>query len=197
MTVALVLASASPARRQLLDAAGLAFDTAPAEIDEAAVKRQHADDPPADLAARLAAAKARAISDTHADALVIGADQVLAVGDDLLDKPTDRAAARATLERLQGREHVLISAVALATTGQVVWRHAETARLRMRSLGDAEIEAYLDRAGDEVLASVGAYRLEGLGVRLFERVDGDYFTVLGLPLLALLAELRYRGAIAD
>lgn len=193
----LVLASASPARRALLEAAGLVFKVEPAEVDETALKKAHAGAHAADLAALLADAKAVAVSKRHPGALVIGADQVLAVDDDLLDKPADRAAAAASLERLQGRAHRLISAVALARDGEVRWRHAETARLVMRPLADAAIAGYLEAAGDDVLASVGAYRLEGLGVRLFERVEGDYFTILGLPLLALLAELRRAGAIAD
>lgn len=194
---ALVLASASPARRALLEAAGLGFEIVPAEVDEAALKVRHAGLEAAALAGVLADAKAAEVSRQRPEALVIGADQVLAVESELLDKPADRAAAADSLARLQGRGHALISAVSLATQGTVAWRHAETARLVMRPLSDDAIARYLDRAGDDVLASVGAYRLEGLGVTLFERVEGDYFTILGLPLLALLAELRRRGAIAD
>lgn len=197
MPASLVLASASPARRQLLEAAGLAFDVVPADVDEAALKRRHADAPAEALADMLAAAKAEAVSRDRTDAVVIGADQVLAVEDELLDKPDGRAAAAATLARLQGRTHALISAVVVARGGEIVWRHVETATLRMRPLDNAQIERYLARAGDGVLASVGAYRLEDIGVTLFERVEGDYFTILGLPLLPLLAELRRLGAIAD
>lgn len=197
MPAALVLASASPARRQLLAAAGLAFDVVPADVDEAALKRRHAGTPAEDLAGTLAAAKAETVSRDRAEAVVIGADQVLAAEDELLDKPVDRTAAAATLARLQGRTHALISAVVVARGGKIVWRHVATAALRMRALDTAQIDRYLARAGDDVLASVGAYRLEDIGVTLFERVEGDYFTILGLPLLPLLAELRRLDVIAD
>lgn len=133
------------------------------------------------------------MSTLEPDAAVIGADQILVLGRALFEKPTTKARAAADLERLSGRRHRLVSAVAVACQGRVRWSHVATARLTMRRLSRAEIAAYLDAAGPEVLGSVGAYQVEALGIRLFERIDGDYFTVLGLPLLPLLGYLRRVG----
>lgn len=194
--VELILASGSAARRQMLAAAGVPFRVVPADVDEAAVRAGLGDTEPAEVARVLARAKAEAVSRQHPAALVIGADQVLALGQQVHAKAPDVAAARRVLSALAGRTHRLISAVALAEGGAIAWSHADSAALTMRSLSDAFLDDYLARAGERVLASVGCYELEGLGVQLLERVDGDYFTVLGLPLLPLLAALRARGVLA-
>ncbi|MCZ7593945.1 MAG: Maf family protein [Hyphomicrobium sp.] len=151
---------------------------------------------PKRIAEVLAAAQGRGRERQAARALVMGADQVLALGDELLSKAPSVEAARATLRRLRGLTHELHSAVAFAENGSVTWVHVATARLTMRDFSDAFLDDYLTRAGDRVGQSVGAYELEGLGVQLFERIEGDYFTILGLPLLAVLGELRTRGIIA-
>lgn len=192
---ALILASGSRARRELLHAAGLAFTVVPAGIDEARLRAELAHLSPAAIAGQLAQAKARWVSSEHGQALVIGADQILALGDRIFEKPKDIEAARECLRSLQGVEHELHSAVALAEGGRVSWTHIETARLKMRPLPETAIDDYLAHAGNSVCQSVGAYQIEGLGIRLFERIDGDYFTILGLPLLVLLAELRAREAL--
>jgi septum formation protein len=196
----IVLASASRARREMLAAAGVAFTVEPADVDEAAIRESlaAAKGPagPLQVAEVLARAKAEDVSRRHAGALAIGADQVLALGAELLTKAKDEAAARATLLKLRARTHELHSAVAFAENGSVTWAHAATARLTMREFSDAFLDEYLLRAGDRIGQSVGAYELEGLGVQLFERIEGDYFTILGLPLLPVLAELRARGIIA-
>lgn len=197
----IVLASASRARREMLAAAGIAFTVEPADVDEPAIRQTLAADQeaadPKHVAEILACAKAEDVSRRHDDALVIGADQVLALGTELLTKPKDAAAARTSLEKLRGRTHELHSAVAFAERGKEVWVHTATARLTMRAFSDAFLDEYLLRAGDRIGLSVGAYELEGLGVQLFERIEGDYFTILGLPLLPVLAELRTRGVIAQ
>ncbi len=193
----LVLASASPFRRRMLEAAGLSFRAVAADIDEGALKRRLVSDglaPPA-VAEVLARAKAEAVGAHLRDSLVIGCDQVLALGSELFSKPADRAQAHAQLVRLRGQSHRLHSAVVLATGGNIVWSHVETATLAMRAFSDAFLARYLDGAGDRVCHTVGAYEIEGPGVQLFERIDGDYFGIIGLPLLALLAELRTRGAV--
>ncbi|MEP0338167.1 MAG: Maf family protein [Alphaproteobacteria bacterium] len=180
----------------MLRAAGLDITVDPADVDEpeieAACRRDGMATP--DVALALAAAKAALVASRHPGTLVIGADQMLDVDGASLRKPEDLAAAARTLERLAGRDHTLISAVVLGRDGDVIWRHHAVARLTMRPLDAAAIADYLARAGDGVLTSVGAYQLEGLGAQLFERIEGDYFTILGLPLLALLGELRRRGA---
>ena len=197
--IELVLASGSQTRRHMLEAAGVRFRVMPADVDEDAIRTSLGDtDPPASpaaLAQALADAKAAAVSRLCADALVIGADQILALGQEVFTKPADLAAARSSLRRLAGATHRLHSGVALASGGQVVWRHVDTASLSMRAFSDGFLDAYLAQAGDRVCASVGGYELEGLGIQLFERIEGDYFTILGLPLLPLLAELRRRGVI--
>lgn len=197
----IVLASASRARREMLAAAGVPFTVDPADLDELALRNallaEKKSVAPAHIAEALARAKAENVSGRHAGSLVVAGDQVLAFGPELLTKAKDQAAARATLLKLRGREHELHSAVAFAEDGHVIWAHVETARLFMRDFSDAFLDDYLVRAGDRICQSVGAYELEGLGVQLFERLEGDYFTVLGLPLLPVLEELRARGVIAQ
>lgn len=193
----LILASASPTRRALLAAAGLDVQAISPGVDEDVIKTSmraaHAD--AAAVAGALAEEKARAVSELHPDALVIGADQMLVCGDRWYDKPADLAAARQQLCDLAGRVHRLITAVAVVQNGQVLWRHDEQAVLTMRAFGRTFVERYLERAGPGVLSSVGAYQLEGLGAQLFDRVEGDHFTILGLPLLPLLGFLRQQGVI--
>ncbi len=193
----LVLASGSGARRMMLANAGLAFDVVPATLDERAVEAPliASGATPKALALALAEAKAAEVSGRLPDALVIGADQTLDCDGHRGTKSDSIAAARAQLMRLAGRPHQLHSAVAVARGGTVRWRHTATATLTMRPLTSSFIDAYLERVGEAVLASVGVYQLEGEGVQLFERIEGDYFTILGLPLLPLLAYLRSVGAI--
>ncbi len=192
----LVLASGSGVRARLLRDAGLDFEVRPPELDEDAVKQafRAAGRSPADLALELAAQKA--LAGNHRNALVIGADQVLTCGDLWLDKPPDVTAARKSLMALRGREHRLTAGVAVVRNGAVLWRHADSVALTMRNFSDAFLDDYLDKVGQQVLSSVGAYQLESLGVHLFERIEGDYFTILGLPMLPLLACLREHGAVA-
>jgi len=186
----LILASQSPARRALLANAGISFEAIPAAIDERAVQQISGLSAPGDVAALLAREKALSVSMGHAGRFVVGADQTLALGERLFSKPADRAQAADQLRALAGRCHELHSAVAVARDGKILFADASTARMTMRRLGEAMIDAYLDQAGDIVTSSVGAYQLEGLGVHLFERIEGDHFTILGLPLLQLLAFLR-------
>jgi septum formation protein len=189
-TQPLVLASRSDIRGKILAAAGLRFEIRPAQIDERAVE---AAAKPADASAAagiLARAKAEAVSANMPDRPVLGADQTLALGVHRFTKPKDRAEALAQLQALRGRQHELHSALALVRDGKVLFECVETARLTMRDLSDRFLEDYLDMAGDLALSSVGAYQLESIGVHLFEHIEGDYFTILGLPLLPLLAYLR-------
>ena len=194
-----ILASASSFRRRLLEAAGLQFEVVPADVDEAALKRGLAAavprPGPGTVAEALARAKAEAVGRNHPDALVIGADQVLALDEELFDKPSDLAEARAQLERLRGRTHTLHTAAVLAQDGKIVWTCVEEAMLTMRAFSRQFLDAYLAHCGAAVCRTVGAYEIEGAGIQLFERVEGDHFTIIGLPLLALLAELRSRGAL--
>jgi len=194
MSVSLVLASGSASRRRMLEAAGLRFEVDPPRVDEEAAKislRREGLKPRAQADA-LAELKALSVSQRRTG-FIIGGDQMLAIEGETLDKPKDRSEARAHLKRLSGRTHELISAAVVARDGAVIWRHIETPRLKMRPLSDVSIESYLDAAGEAMQTSVGAYQLEGLGAQLFERVDGDYFSVLGLPLLPLLSFLREHG----
>ncbi len=195
---AIVLASGSPARRTLLANAGIEFTVEPAAVDERAVEAPLVarGASPAEIASVLADAKAAEVSRRLPAAFVIGGDQTLDCDGHRGTKSHDLAEARAQLQRLAGRAHQLHSAVAVASGGSVTWRHRDTATLTMRPLGEAEIDAYLGRVGGQALNSVGVYQLEGEGIRLFERIEGDYFTILGLPLLPLLAYLRSQGAIA-
>lgn len=194
----LILASGSKIRARLLEAAGLAFIVEPPGLDETAMQQAVSGEQkldPQDVAEVLARAKAEAVSEVAPQAFVIGADQVLAVGDSILSKPENMETARRELLDLNGKSHRLHTAVALATGGQTVWAHSETATLVMRDLTPAFIGRYLAAAGEEVLSSVGAYQLESVGIQLFEKIDGDYFSILGLPLLPLLEALRREGAI--
>ncbi len=193
----LLLASRSPARARLLADAGVRFSVEVASVDEDALKA-HAlteGEDPAAIALELAAAKALAIS-AAPNVLVIGADQTLDLEGRLFDKPPTLSAARAQLQALRGREHRLHAAVVVAEGGVVVWRTVQTVRLQMRAFSDSFLDAYLEAEGEALLGCVGAYRLEAMGVQLFDAIEGDYFTVLGLPLLPLLAFLRERDQVA-
>jgi septum formation protein len=186
----LILASQSRARQTLLANAGINFEAVPAEIDERAVQQASNLSAPGDIAALLAREKSLSVSSRLTGRLVVGADQTLALGPRLFSKPAGRAQAAEQLSALAGRTHELHSAVAVARDGKILFADVSSARMTMRRLGEAEIDAYLDEAGEAVTSSVGAYQLEGLGVHLFERIEGDHFTILGLPLLQLLAFLR-------
>ena len=186
----LILASQSRARQTLLANAGIDFEAVPAEIDERAVQQASGLSAPGDIAALLAREKALFVSARRPGRFVVGADQTLALGTRLFSKPAGRAQAAEQLRALAGRSHELHSAVAVARDGKILFEDVAIARMTMRRLGEAEIDAYLDEAGEAVTSSVGAYQLEGLGVHLFERIEGDHFTILGLPLLPLLAFLR-------
>ena len=197
--VHVILGSTSRARRELLTSAGVAFTVEAADVDEPAIRKEilarGGKFDAAAIAQVLANAKAENVSKHHKGALVIGADQVLALGEELLTKPKDAADASIALKKLRGKTHELHSAVAFAVDGVIEWSHVATARLTMRAFSDAFLDDYLVRAGDRITHSVGAYELEALGVQLFERIEGDYFTILGLPLLPVLDELRKRGMI--
>jgi septum formation protein len=187
---ALVLASQSRARQALLTNAGIGFEAVTAEIDERAVQQASGLSAPGEIASLLAREKALSVSARQPGKFVIGADQTLALGERLFSKPAGRAQAAEQLRALAGRSHELHSAVAVARDGAILFEAVAVAGMTMRRLGEAEIDVYLDEAGDAVTSSVGAYQLEGLGVHLFERIEGDHFTILGLPLLPLLAFLR-------
>ena len=191
----LVLASQSRARQMLLGNAGLAFDAMPADIDERAIQQKSGLKSPGEIAALLAREKALFVSAKMSDRYVIGADQTLALGSRMFAKPAGRAQAAEQLRALAGNTHQLHSAVAVAQSGKTLFEHVAIAHMTMRQLSGDEISAYLDSAGEAVTTSVGAYQLEGLGVHLFERIEGDHFTILGLPLLPLLAFLRGQGLL--
>lgn len=195
----LVLASASASRAALLRAAGLDFTIQPSDLDEDAIRMALRSDDgapdPADTAEVLARAKAERVSAESPGALVIGADQVLAVGPDMLAKPRDMAEARTHLLRLKGQTHQLYSCVCVAQGGTTQWAHGDVAELTMRDFTPEFAGRYLAAAGEGVLASVGAYRFEGLGAHLFAAVSGDHFTIVGLPLLPLLDYLRRQGVL--
>lgn len=195
----LILASASTARAAMLRAAGIDIDIQPARIDEAAIKQSMLgeDAPPRDLADKLAELKARQISARHPGRLVLGADQVLVQDGQTFDKPETLAEARRHLLALRGKPHQLLSAAVVVRDGQPVWRHLGTARLTMRPFTDRFLDHYLERVGDLALQSVGCYHLEGPGAQLFARVEGDYFTILGLPLLELLGFLRAHEVLIE
>ena len=192
----LILASSSAIRAAMLAGAGVVFETISPGVDEEAVKAAMlaASLGPRDIGIHLAEAKALAVS-TRRAGLVIGADQTLDLDGCLHDKPTTLYEARERLGNLRGRDHRLHSAVILARDGDVVWRDCASATLTMRDFSDAFLDAYIDREGEAILSSVGAYRLEGVGAQLFAAIEGDYFTILGLPLLSLLEALRREGVL--
>lgn len=193
----LILASQSPFRRMLMENAGLTFQTQSAKIDERAIEAALAarNPTPQHIAETLAVEKALDVARRNSGALVIGSDQTLSLDGRVFHKPAGIAEATSHLTAMSGRTHSLNCGVALVRDGETLWRHVSVAHLTMRPLSQAFIERHLARVGERVLASVGAYQLEGEGVQLFERIDGDYFTILGLPLLPLLAKLRDLGAI--
>jgi septum formation protein len=191
----LILASQSRARQMLLAGAGISFESVPAGIDERAIQQTSGLRSPRDIAALLAREKSLFVSARRSGAYVVGADQTLALGTRLFSKPDGRAQAAEQLGALAGCSHELHSAVAVARDGKILFDAIAIARMTMRPLSEAEIDAYLDEAGAAVTSSVGAYQLEGLGVHLFERIEGDHFTILGLPLLPLLAFLRSEGLL--
>jgi septum formation protein len=193
---ALMLASQSHARKMLLASAGLEFETVPADIDERGLQQTSGISAPGEIAGLLAREKALWVSQRKAGHYVIGADQTLALGDRLFNKPGSRTQAAKQIHALSGRTHALHSATAVALDGRVLFVTVAIARMTMRSLSDAEIAAYLDAAGEAVTQSVGAYQLESLGVHLFERIEGDHSTILGLPLLPLLGFLRSQHLLA-
>ncbi len=196
MPIALVLASASSARRKILEDARVPFAHEPSGVDEGALKAELYSRPPREIARALALAKAQAVSARRPDALVLGADQVLETDGQLFDKPRDKSEARAQLVRLRGRPHRLVNGLALVRQGRGCWQYDDEARLWMRDFDDAFLDTYLAGAGPEILESVGAYRLEGGGAQLFARIEGDFFSILGLPLLPLLDALRREGMLA-
>ena len=196
---ALILASASKARADLLRKAGVDIEIAPARIDEDEVKAAlRAEGASArDQADLLAEMKALAISRSRPGALVLGADQILDLAGRAFDKPATRAEARDHLLALRGQRHELLSAAVIARDGAPIWRHVGRARLQMRPFTETFLDDYLDRVGDAVTKTVGGYMLEGIGAQLFARVDGDYFTVLGLPLIETLGFLRLHGHLIE
>jgi septum formation protein len=197
MAEPIILASASTARAKLLEAAGIAFSIEPANIDETRIKSASRETGQTAMtcALALAAEKARHVSLRRPEALVIGADQILVAGDEWYDKPQNLAEARAQLQSLRGRTHILATAASIVHDAKEIWCATSAPELTMRPFSQAFLDHYIATEGDAVLGSVGAYRLEGMGVQLFERMKGDQFAVLGLPLLKLLHFLRGRGAL--
>ena len=191
----LVLASKSAVRCALLQAAGIPVAVHPAAIDERVLEAASGAAEPGEVAAMLAREKAVAVAAALPGRLVVGADQTLALGRRRFSKPADRAAAREQLETLRGKTHQLHSAVTVVRDGAMLYRHVASASLTMREFSDRFLDAYLDAAGAALMESVGGYQLERTGIHLFERIDGDHFTILGLPLLPLLAFLREEGSL--
>lgn len=194
----LLLASGSVTRKKMLEQAGVQIDVQPAAVDEKALKQSLCDAgaSPRDIADALAEAKAHAASLMHPDRLILAADQILVKDGELYSKAADRRAAKAALQKLSGSSHQLLSAAVLYENGIAIWRYVDVARLTVRPLSDEFIEEYLDALGEDAFWSVGCYQLEGLGAQLFDRIDGDFFTILGLPLLPLLDFLRRRGILS-
>lgn len=193
----IILASASAARRSLLEAAGLVFEVVPAQVDEAEIKRSARNegmDAPA-TALLLAELKAERVARRHPDALVIGADQLLVCDGHWFDKPSGVEEARAQLQQLRGKSHVLATAVLCWRHGQRIWHHVARPKLTMRLFSDEFLDAYLDTEGEAITTTVGGYRLEGLGMHLFDAVDGEHSAILGLPMLPLLGFLRQHGVV--
>lgn len=194
-----VLASGSRPRARMLANAGVPFTASAASVDEEAIKAsmQATGADVADVAELLAATKAQQVSRNHENSLVIGADQMLACDGEWFDKPANPLAARNQMEKLRGRTHELISAVCVVRDGDVLWHHIERARITMRPFSDAFTDQYIDKMGENISATVGGYELEGLGAQMFSRIEGDYFTILGMPLLPLLDFLRGHGVIPE
>ena len=192
----LVLASKSAVRRAVLESAGIPVEVVPADVDERTVESNAGVTDPADAASLLARSKALAVAPLRPGRLVLGADQTLALGARRFSKPTDRDGARQQLQMLRGQTHVLHSGIAVARDGALLYDHVEPAHLTMRAFSDEVLDRYLDTAGDTVTASVGGYQLERIGIHLFERIDGDHFTILGMPILPLLAFFREAGVVA-
>ncbi|PDQ17774.1 Maf-like protein [Mesorhizobium sanjuanii] len=197
MAETIILASGSPFRKAMLVNAGVAIEAVPPEVDERALEAPLQDSgiSPEDVALVLAEAKATEVSERRPGAVVLGCDQTLSLGDEVFHKPADMEGARRHLLALSGKTHQLNSAAVLARDGEILWRHVGVASLTMRKLDPAFIGRHLARVGAKALASVGAYQIEGEGIQLFERIEGDYFTIVGLPLLPVLAKLRELGAI--
>lgn len=195
--MSLILASTSPFRAQILSNAGLEFEQEAAEVDERSVEQPllQSDAVPEDIASVLAETKAMDVSARHPGKLVLGGDQVLSLDDEILHKADDMEAARRKLLKLSGKTHQLSSALALVQDGTTLWRHVSVAHMSVRELSPQFIGRYLAAAGDIALKSVGAYQYEGRGIQLFDKVDGDYYTIVGLPILPLLAKLRELGEI--
>jgi septum formation protein len=190
-----ILASTSKTRHSLLANAGVAFTSVDSEVDEQQFKKNLPDSTPKSLALALAEAKAKAVSKRHPGQFVVGADQTLGLGNSLFDKPKSLAEARGQLEKLRGETHKLFSAVACVLDNMVIWSCCSEAKLTMRNFSSAFFEDYLKSIADTYSHSVGGYRLEERGITLFDKIEGDYFTILGLPLLPLLAFLRERRII--
>ncbi|RAZ75020.1 Maf-like protein [Mesorhizobium atlanticum] len=197
MAEKIILASGSPFRKAMLVNAGLDIEAVPADVDERALEAplKDSDVSPEDVASILAEAKATEVSERRPGALVLGCDQTLSLGDEVFHKPADMEGARRHLLALSGKTHQLNSAAVLCRNGEVLWRHVGIASLTMRKLDPAFIGRHLARVGAKALSSVGAYQVEGEGIQLFEKIEGDYFTIVGLPLLPVLKELRALGAI--
>lgn len=197
MSVPIVLASASPVRRSLLERGGLTFSVFPVRVDEEAIRQSMIAEgyAPRDLADALADAKAARAHGSVPDGLTIGADQILVCNGQVLAKPETKDAAFAQIKTLAGQTHSLLSAAVIYEDGRPVWRHIGRADLKMWPMGDADINTYLAHAWPEIRGSLGGYHLEGDGVRLFDRITGDYFSILGLPLIELLTYLRVRGVL--
>lgn len=193
----IVLASTSATRQSMLRNAGLSFSSASPAVDERALVAANPDWTPRETAIRLAESKAVDVSSRQTESFVIGADQVLALGDVVYGKPRDRAHCRQQLRQLSGRTHALISAVTLARNGVTLWTYADEAKLTMRDFSEAFLDSYLDAIGNDCTTSVGGYKIEGLGIQLFSSVAGDHFTILGLPLVPLLEKLRDLDEVAS
>ncbi len=196
--VEFILASASAARQRVLSDAGLKFKVDPSDVDENIIKSEGLRNGaiPAEIAMELACEKARNVSARHSDVIVVGADQTLDYQGQLYDKPVNIDAARKQLNELVGQTHTLHSALAVVRDGVVLWHHVEDAHLTMRKIDETFIDDYLAAVGPDVLTSVGCYHIEGLGAQLFERIDGDHFTILGLPLLPFLGFMRQAAFLA-
>ncbi|MDX8527208.1 Maf-like protein [Mesorhizobium sp. MSK_1335] len=195
MAEKIIIASGSPYRKAMLVNAGLDIEAVPADVDERSLEAPLKGVSPEDVASILAEAKATEVSERKPGGLVLGCDQTLSLGDEIFHKPADMEGARKHLLALSGKTHQLNSAAVLCRNGEVLWRHVGIASLTMRKLDPAFIGRHLARVGAKALSSVGAYQIEGEGIQLFDRIEGDYFTIVGLPLLPVLKELRALGAI--